>query len=129
MVHYLDTEELLIDLLEELTFPHNTKRVLDDSGPLRMWTENIVNAFKARRLDESGACIAGTTNILRKYCKHRHNGRCVLVGDTCQFRLEGPKGGDIKPLEVTPCPECGGDAWHRSGCSIQASLVGETVNL
>jgi len=118
MIHYLDTQELLGDLLKELAFPKNAVKVLDDIGPLRIGVESLVDVFKTRRLDHGAQCIAGETNILRKYCKHRQDGACLLVGDTCQFRAEGLREGDKPKKVIWPCPECKAESIHLYSCSI-----------
>lgn len=116
MVHYLDTKELLMDLLEELSFPANTRRVLNDIGPLRIGVENLVDVFKTRRLDTTRLCGCDTAALLYKYCKHRTNAVCMLPSDDCKFKYPRKTPLEKERKVIWPCPECGGEAWHDQDC-------------
>ena len=128
MVHYLDTQELLMDLLEELSNPFNTKWVLDRDVALRDSAQNLVAAFKARRLDVTRLCGCDPKHLLYKYCKHRVHASCDLKDEDCPFSYPPLTGLDKERKVIWPCAECGGDAWHREDCSIGHGKSIEEVN-
>lgn len=102
VVHYLDTQELVIDFLDEMTYRDNVVKVLDENDTLRWWCENLIDAFRTSRYKGRGTCIADTSNLLKRYCMHRQAGACLLVNDTCKFREERMKGGDNTEARAFP---------------------------
>jgi len=102
MIHYLDTQELLGDLLQELAFPKNTVKVLDDIGPLRIGVENLVDVFKTRRLDSTRLCGCDTGRLLYKHCKHRRNAICTLKDEDCKFKYPPKTDDDTDAAKAFP---------------------------
>jgi len=117
-MEYENIDDLLADLTTELSFPINVREVLEHNEPLCMWVVNIVNAFMAKRVGYASLCGADDRSMLYKYCKHRQHAFCSLYDEECRFKSTSVTKPDKVKKRIWPCPNCGGDAWHREDCKL-----------